>query len=239
MVVKHEYFVGYQYVDPNFKIKNSSLLCMFEDLACIHGTLAGEDIRTADTAWILTAYKLDIKKRPEYGEYVTVHTWSRNMRGLLAFREFEVRSKSGELLVCALSEWAHIGKADGKPVRVTPELEAAYESEPDHSNFSGIRLRNTKEPQEYSHMGEWTVERNWIDVNHHMNNVYYASLAEMAMPQDAADGIADHGVEIYYRKEIKYGERVVCQYAKTEEGHTVAVRSADGETLHAIIKFIK
>ncbi len=239
MVVKHEYFVGYQYVDADFRIKNSAMLSMFEDMAGMHGSLAGEDVRTADTVWILTSYKIDVKKRPEYGEYVTVCTWSRSIRGLLAFREFEIRSKDGELLVCALSEWAHISKADKRPARVTPELEAAYGSEPDHSNFAGARVRATREPAEYSNTCDFTVYRNWIDVNRHMNNVHYAELAEMAMPEDAAKSISELGFEIYYRKEIKYGETVRCHYAKTEDGHAVTVKSLDGETVHAQIKYIK
>jgi len=239
MVVKHEYFVGYQYVDADYKIKNSALLSMFEDLAGMHGTIAGEDIRTADTVWILTAYKVDIRRRPEYGEYITVYTWSRNIRGLLAFREFEVRGSDDELLVSALSEWAHIFKADARPARVTPELEAAYGSEPERTNFAGVRLRSIREPESYSSTGEWVIGRNWIDVNRHMNNVHYVELAEMAMPDGAADTLSDYGFEIYYRKQIKYGERVVCHFGETENGYAVAVKDQSGETLHALIKYIK
>ena len=233
MVVENRYFVGYQYVDADYKMKNSAMLSMFEDLAGIHGTVAGEDIRTADTVWILTAYKVDIKKRPEYGEYVTVRTWSRSIRGLLAFREFEVVNGDGELLICAVSEWVHINKADKKPARVTPELEAAYESEPEHSNFAGARLRAPREAAEYSAVSDFTVGRNWIDVNRHMNNVYYSELAEMAIPEEAADSLSELGFEIYYRKEIKCGETVRCYYRETEDGHEVTVKS--GETLHAQI----
>ena len=235
MVVENRYFVGYQYVGADFKIKNSALLSMFEDLAGIHGALAGEDVRTAETVWILTAYKVDIKKRPEYGEYVTVRTWSRSIRGLLAFREFEVINGEGELLASALSEWAHINKSDKRPARVTTELEAAYESEPERTNFAGARLRAPREVAEYSAFCDFTVSRNWIDVNRHMNNVYYSELAELAMPEGTADSLSDLGFEIYYRKEIKCGESVRCHYKKTEDGHAVTVKSADGETIHAQI----
>ena len=239
MIVEHKYFVGYQYVDAKFKLKNSAMLGMFEDLACIHGGIAGEDVRYAPTAWILTAYKIDIKRRPMYGECVTVRTWSRNLRGFLAFREFEIRDEAGELLVAALSEWAHLQKADGKPARVTPELEAAYESEPERTNFAGVRLRNTKEPEQYEGELEYTVGRNWIDANRHMNNIYYAELAEAALPDSVFESISDYGFEIYYRKEIKYGQKVRCFYTNDGENHTVAVKSEGGEVLHALIRYIR
>ena len=237
MVVKHEYFIGYQYIDSEFKIKNSAMLSMFEDLACIHGARAGEDIKTAPTVWLLTAYKVRVIRRPEYGEYVDVLTWSRNMRGVLAFREFEIRNKDGELLVCAVSEWAHIQKADGRPARVTPELEAMYASEPEHTNFEGERLRPTRPTETFESELSYTVGRNWIDVNRHMNNVHYIELAELLLPENAVSDIAKCGFEIYYRKEIKYGETVLCRYEKEDGAHTVNIKSADGEVLHAQIKF--
>ncbi len=235
MVVKHEYFVGYQYIDTDYKIKNSALLSMFEDLACIHGTRAGEDIRTAPTVWLLSAYKVKIIRRPEYGEYVEASTWSRGMRGVLAQREFEIRSKTGELLICALSEWAHVFKVGG-PARVTPELDAAYESEPEHTNFSGARLRPPRECTEYESEMNFTVGRIFIDVNDHMNNVHYAEMSELILPDIA---LADYDFEIYYRKEIKCGETVVLRRSSGENSHTVTVVSADGATLHSIIKYTK
>ena len=239
MVVKHKYFVGYQYVDAHYRIKNSALLGMFEDLAGMHGSIAGEDIRTSDTIWILTAYRVKIMKRPEYGEYVTLSTWSRSVRGLLAFREFEVRNREGELLVCAVSEWAHIYKATGMPARVTQELADSYESEPDRTNFPNLRLRVAKEPEAYESESEWQIGRNWIDVNRHMNNVYYAEMAEMSIPEEKIDGFAAPQFDIFYRKEIKCGQTVRCFYVEEEDGYTVAVKSADGETLHAQIKLYK
>ena len=239
MIVNHKYFVGYQYVDAHYKIKNASLLGMFEDLAGMHGTIAGEDIRTADTVWILTAYRVKILKRPEYGEYVTLSTWSRSVRGLLAFREFEVRNRDGELLVCAVSEWAHIYKATGMPARVSQELADSYESEPDRTNFPNMRLRPFGEPAEYSFESRWQIGRNWIDVNRHMNNVYYAELAEMAMPEEVAEGFCASQFDIFYRKEIKCGQTVRCFYAEDESNHTVSIKSADGEVLHALVKLYK
>ncbi len=235
MIVKHEYFVGYQYIDIDFKLKNSAILSMFEDLAGIHGTKAGEDIRTAPTVWLLTAYKVKILRRPEYGEYLIVSTWSRGMRGVLALREFEIRSADGELLVYALSEWAHVFKTGG-PARVTPELDAAYEPECERTNFPNIRPRAPRDDGKYESSIEFTVGRIFIDINNHMNNVHYAEISELILPDIP---LADYDFEIYYRKEIKCGETVVLHYASDENTHTVTVKSTDGATLHSIIRYTK
>ncbi len=239
MVVKHEYFVGYQYVDEHFKIKNSALLGMFEDLACIHGACAGEDIRTSETVWLLTAYKIRVIRRPEYAEYVTVHTWSRSLRGFLALREFEVRSADGELLVCALSEWVRVNKTKAMFERVPPEIAEAYGTESEHANFEETKLRAPAEPERYDTESEWTVTRSWIDANRHMNNVHYVELAEMAIPDSEDTELADCDFEVYYTKEIKCNECVRCHYAKTADGLTVVIKSEDGVTTHATVRFLK
>ena len=161
------------------------------------------------------------------------------MRGVFAFREFEIRKSGGELLVCALSEWAHIFKADGKPAKVTPELAEMYESEPDRSNFGGERIRVSRADKAGDQTFSFTVSRNLMDVNRHMNNVHYIEQAELALPEDAVAKLSQLGFEIYYRKEIKYGERVNCFYDFDGEAHNVFIKSADGETLHAQIKFLK
>ena len=64
-------------------------------------------------------------------------------------------------------------------------------------------------------------------------------LAVFAAGYGVFGGIFDYGFEIYYRKEIKYGQSVRCFYSKDGQNHTVAVKSEDGEVLHALIRYIK
>ncbi len=231
MFVEEKYFIGYQYVDAELKLKNSSILCMLEDLAGLHGILAGESIKTSPTTWLLSAYRVVIKKRPEYGDRVTVRTWSRDIRGFTACREFEMLDASGEVIVTAISEWAHINRAEAKLEKCAPELADAYCHEPDHSNFDGaLRVKRLKTPESFDKELEFTVGRNWIDANHHMNNVYYLDLAEMVLPEE----FRSNDFSIFYRKEIKRGETVDCRSVKVDDGYFVSAVGKDG-TLHAQI----
>ncbi len=231
MFVEEKYFIGYQYVDSELKLKNSSILCMLEDMAGLHGILAGESIKTSPTTWLLSAYRVVIKKRPEYGDRVTLRTWSRDIRGFTACREFEMLDAAGEVVVTAISEWAHINRAEGKLEKCTPELAEAYCHEHDYSNFDGaLRIKRLKTPESFDSETEFTVGRNWIDANHHMNNVYYLDLAEMSLSEE----LRSNDFSIFYRREIKCGETVLCRTVKTEEGYFLSVLGLDG-TLHAQI----
>ncbi len=235
MIVEERYFVGYQYVDADLKLKNSAILCMLEDMAGLHGILAGESIKTSPTTWVLSAYHVVVKKRPEYGDRVTVRTWSRDIKNFTACREFEMLDASGDIVVTAISEWAHINRAEGKLEKCTPELADAYRHEPDYSNFCGaLRVKRLKTPGGFDNEVEFTVGRNWIDANRHMNNVYYLDLAEMSIPESIADSFRPNDFSIFYRREIKCGETVLCRRAMVDDGHFISVVGKDG-TLHAQI----
>lgn len=235
MVIEEKYFCGYQYVDADLKMKNSAILCLLEDMAGLHGIYAGESILTAPTTWVLTAYRIVVKQRPTYGDRITMRTWSRSIKSVTACREFEMLNDKGEVILCALSEWAHINKADGSLARSDPELIAAYCSEPDRTNFDLPKIKRVKEPTEYISESSYKIGRAFIDANHHMNNVYYLDLAAEALEGITEDGFRSDTFEIFYKKEIKCGDRVICRAAKTENGYFVALLAEDGETVHAQI----
>ena len=239
MVVEERFFVGYQYSGHDYKITNTSLLRLFEDMACYHGALAGEDIRVSPTAWLLTAYKVVVKKRPEYNQRIKVRTWSRECKNFFACREFEIIDESGELLVCAITEWAHYNKVDSKLERVTPELAAAYLSESGRTNFGPFRIKRLQEPQEFKVSESFTVTKNWIDTNNHMNNVYYLDLAEMTVEETLGESVPSDEFEIFYRQQIKCGERVRCHVSEKDDSVLVSVLSEDEKILHALINLKK
>ena len=239
MVVEERFFVGYQYVGRNFKITNSSLLKLFEDMACYHGVLAGEDIRISPTAWLLSAYKVDVKKRPVYNQRIKVRTWSRECRNFFACREFEIVDESGELLVCAITEWAHYNKLEGRLEKVRPELSDAYCSEPEKTNFGPFRIKRLHTSKEFAVSSKFTVPKIWIDTNDHMNNVYYLDLAEMMAEEVLSHQVSSDSFEIFYKQQIKRGETVLSHVFEDEDGVMVSVFSEDEKTLHAQISFKK
>lgn len=238
MVVERKYYVGYQYIDPRYRIRNSAILGMFEDLAVLHGIVAGEDIRTADSVWLLTGYLVKVIKRPTFNETVTVRTWSRRTLGISACREFEIVGEDGQTMVRAMSEWAHVFRDGSGFSKVTPELAEAYCSEPDRTGFPELRrlprVSALPESREALAIDAFTVGRSLIDMNRHLNNVRYIELAEEVLSGKTSDDYTSDSFYISYKKEIAYGKTAECRLFDGGDNYEVEFVGDDG-TIHATV----
>ncbi len=116
------------------------------------------------------------------------------------------------------------------------KLIKAYQSE-DKSVMDIKELNKLKEPKEYTNVIENCITREMIDVNNHVHNLEYLDLAYSSLP-DEVYYTDFHEIEIMYKKEIKFGEKVKSMYAYSEEekSHIIAVKSEDESVLHSIIK---
>jgi acyl-ACP thioesterase len=239
MVVSQNFYIGYRDVDCNLNMKNNAILDLFQEMAGIHASMCGQGTGCIETAWVLTGYKVNILKRPVYGETVEAITWARDIKGITSCREFELKNKEGELLVCAVSNWAHVNIADKKLVKIDEQVANAYGLEPDKTNFEELRLKKLVEPDNYEYTKEYIVDWDWIDCNHHMNNTYYVVAAEMMLPDEVKFKNEYSGFEIMYKKEIKYKEKIKCLYTELEDSHLITIKNEDLSQVHAIVKLKK
>jgi len=238
MVVKENFYVGYSDINKEMQLSNASILKIFENMACIHGALCGESIKTSSIRWFLTAYEVKVLRRPEIEERICVHTWSREMRGASACREFAIYGEDGGLCVTGITNWARMNAQTQRLERATPDIAAKYESEPERTSFGKAWLEKLCEPAEYTHSRKFTVERNYIDVNDHMNNVFYLDAAELVLPENVYAEEESKSFKIMYRQAIKYGETVDCLYGETDTSRSVVLKDEKG-AVRAIIEFEK
>lgn len=239
MVISQKFYIGYRDVDSNLNMKNNAILDLFQEMAGIHGTRCGQGSRISSTAWVLTAYKVRIIKRPVYGEFIEAITWGRDIKGFTACREFELRNEQGELLVVATSNWAHVNVEDKRLIKIDDEIAKRYETELERTNFDELRLKKLIEPERYLYERTYDVDWDWIDVNRHMNNTYYTVVAEVTLPEEVKIKNQYSGIEIMYKKEIRYKEKIKCLYAETDEAYIVTIKNEDLSEIHAIVKLLK
>lgn len=239
MVFEDKFYIGYRDIDKNLNIKNSAILNIFEDIAGMHAGYAGEGLNEVDTTWLLTGYKVNIIKRPRYGEKVNVYTWGTEIKNITASREFEIRNKNGELLIAGLSNWVHINLKTKKLEKISQELIDAYEIENSKTNFNELKLKKLNEPEKFLYNKSYTIDLNWIDLNNHMNNIYYLDLADMVLPEEIREQKEYKSFEIMYKKEIKYGDTINCLYEENENSYIIVIKNEDMSELHAIIKLNK
>ncbi len=239
MIVSKDFHVGFRMVDGKLRIKNGEILNTFVDVAGVHSERVGDGFGKTDSRWILIGYNVKIFDKPKYGEDVTFVTWSREHSPAIATREFEIRSKDGKLLVCALSNFVKYDIVTRKLQKITKDLMQAYESEPEKSNFGGAGLERFKEPELYEGYEDFFVDWRWIDLNGHMNNSHYVELAERVIHKRFNVDVSNINFNVLYKHEIPENTAVRAFFAETPDYYTVSIKSLDEKVLHGAVTFKK
>ncbi len=236
MVFTEKFYVGYSDINHALHLSNTALLRYFENIACMHGSLAGDGFTTSPAVWFLTGYRVRIHKRPAFEERLLCETWSRDMKGYVSSREFALYAEDGTLAATALSNWARIDRATGRPTRLTEEIAERYGTERERANFESPWLDRLSECESYLTSRDFFIDRNFIDANLHMNNIHYLELSNLVLPEELYVN-EPSSFDIRYRKAVTYGETVKCLYGETPDGSCVTIKSKDASETRAIIRF--
>lgn len=236
MVYTGQFYVGYSDCGADMTLSNTALLRIFENIASMHGAAVGDCPLEVPYRWVLLSYRVCVHQRPQLNTYMTAKSWNRAVKGVTSCREFELYDEAGTLLCTAISNWVRVDAETGKLQRLGEAVAAQYGSEPERGNFPSPWLAKLKEPAQYDVEKRYTVDRNFIDANRHMNNVCYLDLANCVLPQEVWEQGESNTFAIQYRKASYYGEALVCGYAADETGATVAVKDESGE-VRALVRF--
>lgn len=238
-MVTEKFYVGYTEINKNFKLSNVALLNYFQDITTIHGKLAGDSLKDTDYGWFLTAYHVKVFNRPDYENWFNLSTWSRDIKGFIASREFEIKDNQGNLQVSAISNWVRINKHTQKIERVSPEIASAYGKENNSATFSDSWIAKIQQPDKFDFETKITIDRNYIDIHKHVNNVSYLKLAELVLPESVYNNSESNEFDILYKKAIRCGETISCGYTETNEYYIVTMMSNDKSELCAIVRLYK
>ena len=239
MIVEHKFYIGMRDIDKNNYITDKGLLAALEDAGGIHSEIAGYGILNVNNThrfWMILSWHVEIIRRPQYNETITVHTWSKPCKRLYVYRDFEVFDEAGNLIATAGSKWVFINTENNSIVKVNDDMFKTYKIEFEKSSTDISFLDKLKEPSNYSNVINYTINREMIDINEHVHNLDYLDLAYKALPEEAYREEFKK-IDIMYKKEIKLGETVKCFYSNENNAHTVAIKNEDETILHAILKF--
>ena len=239
MIYKEKFKIGLKDVWTKDEVSNIAILEYLEDIAAYHSDSVGIGINTTNKtqiSWLLSDWKLEVIKRPHYGQILDIHTWSRKIEKFYAFRDFEIYDEENNLCAIATSKWLLINNKTGKIVRVEAELADKYQSEMGKCVFKDTEIKKLYEPKEFINEVTYNARRRDIDVIGHMHNLYYLYLAYEALPEEEYNKRPFNNVRIQYKNQIKLGEEVKCMYARKDEKNIVVIKSMDKKILHAIVK---
>lgn len=196
------------------------------------------DISQTKASWILLDWKVKVLDRPMYAEELRVKTWGRYFQKAYTYRDYEIYNSKGELCVIATSKWALIDIEKRNVLKLTDEIKNKYKPE-EKSVFNEKVLDKIKIPTEFQREITYTVGRKDIDINNHMHNTYYLSLAYEVLPEDVYENRPYDNFRITYKKEIQLGDTITCKYTYENNEHIIVIMTPEKEVINAIIKLSK
>lgn len=196
------------------------------------------DISQTKASWILLDWKVKVLDRPMYAEELRVKTWGRYFQKAYTYRDYEIYNSKGELCVIATSKWALIDIEKRNVLKLTDEIKNKYKPE-EKSVFNEKVLDKMKIPTEFQREITYTVGRKDIDINNHMHNTYYLSLAYEVLPEDVYENRPYDNFRITYKKEIQLGDTITCKYTYENNEHIIVIMIPEKEVINAIIKLSK
>lgn len=238
MIYTEKFKIQIKDIGKENKIKNRAILEILENVACYHSDLVGygvNNIKDTKVTWILLDWKLKVIKRPTYGQVLTVNTWGKGMNKFFTYRDFEIYDDNNNLCAIATSKWVLIDAEKGKMTRLTEKIIDAYK--PENKNvFKKEKMDKIEIPEEFTNTVKYQAIRKDIDINNHMHNLYYLDLAYEALPKEIYDRRPFENVKITYKKEIKLGEKVICQYSEHKGKYVIVIKNEEETTIHAIVE---
>lgn len=225
-------------VNSKALVTNKGLLSLLENTACMHSDTAGLgilDIPKTHLSWVQLNWKVQIFRRLQYGENITIKTWARTSSKVSTLRDFEVYDESGNLTCIATTRWTLVNADTQTITKITDDIIARYEPE-EKTVLPDFTFKKLEEPENFSNEYVYTTQRRDIDVNKHMHNLNYLDLAYEALPEDIYLNTEFNNIEIMYKNAILLGDTSKCLYGIKDNKHTISIRSLDEKTLHCIVK---
>lgn len=179
------------------------------------------DAAGAGISWVLTRLVVKMTRYPRWEETVTVVTFPRGGRKIVAWRDFEILDGDGVCIGAASSEWMLIDlttrRIQALPPFVfdclDPTLAPVLGPEPFTPRLKFPSDAQASEPIAF------TARRHHIDMNGHVNNVHYVEWLLEPLPI----GTVVNELEVVFRSETLVGDDVLVTFA-----------AQDGTTYHRV-----
>ena len=166
----------------------------------------------------MSFWQVDIIKYPRLGDKVTVGTFAYDFKSFLGYRNFFMQDENGEYLAKANSIWALLDTKTGRPCKASAEEMALYGIE--ERLDMDYKPRKITIPDDVVPMEPIEVKEHHLDVNHHVNNGQYITIAASCINEERRPT----SVRVEYRNQARLKD-VLYPYT---DGRVVDLRSAEG-----------
>ncbi len=231
---KESFSIKYSEMDCNLVLKPAVLLQFLQDLASDNAEQLGfgySYIIKNNLAWFLLKYHMEFEDYPSGIYNFRIKTEPRGYNKLFAFRDFTLYDEY-KLLGRAASTWSLVdidGKnlvpvADG--IKENPYMQK-FEKREDDLVYEKIKPLEKVDTEKV-----FEVRFDDIDVNGHANNSNYIIWAFEPLGFDFLNNNKLKILDMVFKKEIKYGNKVLSQIEISDNKTNHVVKNAEtGEEL--------
>lgn len=227
--------VRYSETDENGFLSMTGIVNYFQDASTFHSEDLGAGVALVSglgLVWVLSSWQIIIHERPKLGDRIVAGTFPTSFKGFMGHRNFFLETPEGKRLVEANSIWTLLDYKKGLPARVPAVISEKYElHEPLPMEYAS---RKIPVPEGGVNREAFSVGRQHLDGNHHVNNGQYIAMAMEHLP--ASFEIRQMRAE--YRKQALLYDRVVPQVAAEDNRLIVSLNAQDG-SVYAIVEFTK
>ena len=170
----------------------------------------------ANISWVLTHLKVKMQRFPKWGETVSILTFPRGGRKIVAYRDFILYGEDGGEIGLATTEWMLIDLASRKVVAIPDGVFAAANTvrEPVFGDEPFAKLRWNCDEATLDAL-VFRARRGDIDLNGHVNNVHYV---EWLIEGRSDAACACRELDIVFKSETLVGEEVRVESVEVEPG---------------------
>lgn len=204
-----EYNIKFYEVDFKNQLKETVLLNFLQDIAADSAEQLGfgySFISKKNLGWFLLKYHIKVYNWPCGLNKIVINTWPKGINKLSCLRDFEVYDDKGEKIAAASSSWVLtdlINKKLALPGKVL-DTYSFIEKDAFETNFPKIPAAD-----KISFEKKYEVRYDDIDINQHVNNANYLGWALDTLSFDFRTGHSIKEIEIHYKKEMKFGSKVL------------------------------
>ena len=238
-IFTYNYKIKYSDIGTDNKITLKALVDTLQQAAISHSDSAGygvNNIPNTHLAWLLLNWKVEIKSYPILNDSITIKTWPKIFDKLYSYRDFEVYDENNNIIAIASSKWFAIDTETKKIRKLTSEITDAYGGITEKNVFETTFSEKITIPEELKLNFNYKIQRRDLDTNKHVNNLHYIDYALETLPENIFETTTFNNLEILYKKEIKYNEKINCYYSFENNKHIITIKNNDNSIVHAIIK---
>jgi acyl-CoA thioester hydrolase len=126
-VFEHRIVAPPEAIDELGHVNNAVWVQWIQEVALAHWYSVAAPEHRQDYIWVVVRHEIDYLRAAFEGESLTGRTWvGEAPKGARFDRHMEFVGEDGKVRVRAVTVWAIIDKATGRPIRVPPEVVAPF-----------------------------------------------------------------------------------------------------------------